>query len=52
MPIRFLVLGGGGFVEGRVGWKCQFYFYGHGDFSEFETHGKLRVMSCGTSHSP
>ena len=21
-----------GFLEG--GWKCQFYFYGHGDFSE------------------
>ena len=36
MPIKFLVLGGGGcsgfFFEG--GWKCQFYVYGRGDFSE------------------
>ena len=34
MPIKFLLLGGvlGFFRKG--GWKCQFYFYGHGDFSE------------------
>ena len=25
------------FLEGG-GWKCQFYFYGRGDFSEFEHH--------------
>ena len=22
------------FLEGGGGWKCQFYFYGRGDFSE------------------
>ena len=34
MPIKLLVLGaGGGGFEGGGGWKCQFYFYGHGDFS-------------------
>ena len=34
MPIKFLVLGrggGAGFLGG--GGKCQFYFYGRGDFS-------------------
>ena len=38
MPIKFLVLGGGGkfrgFLEGGV-WKCQFYFYGRGIFLKF-----------------
>ena len=36
MPIKFLLLGGGcwGFLEGGA-WKCQFYFYGRGDFSDF-----------------
>ena len=36
MPIKFLLLGGGGFggFFRRGGWKCQFYFYGRGDFSE------------------
>ena len=35
MPIKFLVLGGvrGFFWKG--GWKCQFCFYGRGDFSDF-----------------
>ena len=35
MPIKFLLLGGGvlGFFR-RRGWKCQFYFYGRGDFSD------------------
>ena len=23
------------FLEGGGGWKCQFYFYGRGDFSDF-----------------
>ena len=39
-PIRvaakYPILGGGGvvgFLE-RGGWKCQFYFYGRGDFSD------------------
>ena len=36
MPIKFLLLGGGGgmifLLKG--GWKCQFYFYGRGDFSD------------------
>ena len=28
--------GGGGFwVFLKGGWKCQFYFYGRGDFSDF-----------------
>ena len=36
MPIKFLLLGGGvlGFSR-RGGWKCQFYFYGRGDFVLF-----------------
>ena len=38
MPIKFLLLGGGGgfcvfFLKGG-GWKWQFYCYGRGDFSE------------------
>ena len=37
MPIKFLVLGGGGgfwaCLEGGRGWKSQFDFYGRGDFS-------------------
>ena len=36
MPIKFRLLGGGGcwgFSEGG-GWKCQYYFYGRGDFSD------------------
>ena len=34
MPIKFLLLGGfWAFSEGG-GWKCQFYFYGRGHFSE------------------
>ena len=33
MPIKFLLLGG--VLEFfKNGWKCQFYFYGHEDFSE------------------
>ena len=34
MPIKFLVLGGVGFLE-RGGGKCQFCFYGRGDFSDY-----------------
>ena len=39
MPIKFLLLGGGGGVgvSCKGGWKCQFYFYGRGDFSEIRT---------------
>ena len=35
LPIKFRLLGGGFwvFLEGG-GWKCQFYFYGRGDFSD------------------
>ena len=38
MPIKFLLLGGGGILGllGRGGWKCQFYFYGRGDFSDLK----------------
>ena len=37
MPIKFLLLGGVlGFFR-RGGWKCQFYFYGRGDFSDSKT---------------
>ena len=41
MPIKFLVLGGGGvfWVFGGRGGKCQFYFYGRSDFSEFKSVG-------------
>ena len=46
MSLKFLVLGRGGVVgilEGG-GQKCQFYFYGRGDFSDFflwlETSGE------------
>ena len=37
MPKKFLLLGGGGvlgFLSKGAGWKCQFYFFGRGDFSE------------------
>ena len=36
MPIKFLLLGGGGlgFVGRGGGWKCQFYLCGRRDFSE------------------
>ena len=34
MPIKFLVLGGGGVFWVLGGWKCQFHFYGREDFSE------------------
>ena len=38
MPIKFLLLGGGSWVFVRGGgWKCQFYFYGRGNFSEYWT---------------
>ena len=40
MPITFLLLGGGGcwaFLEEGRGWKCQFCFYGLGEFSEFRS---------------
>ena len=35
MPIKFLLLGGVLGFLGRGGWKCQFYFYGRGDLSDF-----------------
>ena len=38
MPIKFRVLGGSVGVFCKGGWKCQFYFYGRGDFSD-----KLRL---------
>ena len=35
MPIKFLLSGGGlGFLGRGGGWKCRFYFYGRGDFSD------------------
>ena len=34
MPISFLVLGGGILAFGGGGRKCQFDFYGRGDFFE------------------
>ena len=34
MPIKFLLSWGEGWVFLEGGWKCQFYFYGRGDFSE------------------
>ena len=38
VPIKIRVLGGGGFgVFWKGGWKCQFYLYGRGDFSDFRT---------------
>ena len=37
MPIKFFLLGVGGLgFLGRGEWKCQFYFYGRGDFPSFE----------------
>ena len=39
MPIKFLFLGGGG---GVLGFLCQFYFYGRGDFLN---RGKNRIVS-------
>ena len=45
MPIKFLLLGGvlGFFRTG--GWKCQFYFYGRGDFSE-NSHSHPQLHRC------
>ena len=35
MPIKFILfLGRGSGLCGKGGWKCQFYFYGRGDFSD------------------
>ena len=41
MPIKFLVLGGGGrgFFGRGGGWKCQLYSYGLGDFLELRASG-------------
>ena len=46
MPIKFLLLGGGFwvFLEGG-GWKCQFYFYGRGDFSDCHTNRSVKLPS-------
>ena len=33
-PIKFLVLGGGGYFGFGGGGECRFYFYGRADFSE------------------
>ena len=40
MPVKFLLLGGGGVLGflGKGGWKCQYYFYGHWHFC------KLRIF--------
>ena len=41
LPIKFLLLGGGGFwafLEGG-GWKCQFYFYGRSFFLNIRPTG-------------
>ena len=45
MPIKYLLLGGGGllgFLEGG-GWKCQLHFYGRGDSSDFRTRMDRQV---------
>ena len=53
MPIKFLVLGGGGvfWVLGGGEGKCQFYFYGRWHFSEREgailiTTQRFSVQIC------
>ena len=39
MPIKVLAVGGRfGFLGRGGGWKCQFYFYGRGDFSDDSRH--------------
>ena len=47
MPIKFLLLGGGfwDFFR-RGGWKCQFYFYGRGDFSDRRERCHRRCLEC------
>ena len=55
MPIKFLLLGGGGGVLGflrRGGWKCQFYFYGGGDFPIKEGIAQVSrdMLQNGVSH--
>ena len=40
MPIKFLLLGGVFGVSWKGGWKCQFYFYERGDFSD------IKVSKC------
>ena len=44
MPIKFLLLGGVLVFFRRGGWKCQFYFYGRGDFfREFPGFVRLEI---------
>ena len=45
MSIKFLLLGGFAF-SCRGGWKCQFYFYGHGDFPLFVQDGTAIFSVC------
>ena len=54
MPIKFLVLGGGGgllgFFTGRGwGWKSHFYFYGRGGFwcDFFDFLRAASLQKCG-----
>ena len=48
MRIKFLLFGGRGgfwaFSEGG-GWKCRFYFYGRGDFSDLRLFTFLTLAS-------
>ena len=54
MPIKFLLLGGGGcwvFFEGG-GWKCQFYFMGVGIFPIFQHQGNFLGVLRKAAHGP
>ena len=44
MTIKFLLLGGGVGVSWKGGWKCQFYFYGRGDFPFLRLTHQLRSV--------
>ena len=48
MPTKFRVLGGGVGVFWRGGgWKCQFYLYGRGEFSEIlKSQLHFEIVKC------
>ena len=46
MPIKFPLLGGGvGLSWKGGGWNCRFYFYGRGDFFDFQSDGIERPVN-------
>ena len=50
MPMKFLLLLGGFWASLEGGWKCQFYFYGRGDFPIFIPLSEWRQGLSRTDH--